>query len=339
MLTQTLLATLELPVLPALSEFEFRAFRRDDIPALYEMLLAVEQADGRDLVDTLEDLEREFDDSWSNPEIDALVALAPGGRLAGIARTFQNPLPEDDVRCFLSVEVHPSQRSSGLEEALLDWAEEHGRQRLLLAPGAAPRLLRFGIQDTQTKRQAQLEQRGFTTVRTFYRMQRDLSEPIPKVQLPDELTLRLYTSDLSDKVLAALNEAFRDHWSAEPVSEQDWQMFFLQRSSFRPDLSYVVMDGVEVAGLSFNTVSAEDNLRHGRSAGWISDLAVRRPWRKRGVATALLCASLHAFKAEGLRHAMLGVDAENPTGALRVYERVGFRPVKRFIQFEKRIEP
>ena len=53
------------------------------------------------------------------------------------------------------------------------------------------------------------------------------------------------------------------------------------------------------------------------------------------MATALLCASLHAFKAEGLQHAMLGVDTENPSGALRVYEHVGFKPVKRFIQFQK----
>jgi len=64
---------------------------------------------------------------------------------------------------------------------------------------------------------------------------------------------------------------------------------------------------------------------------------VRRPWRKRGVASALLCASLHAFKTEGLSFATLGVDTENLTGALRLYERVGFKPVKRFIQYDKPI--
>src|SRR5512143_2516346 len=95
------------------------------------------------------------------------------------------------------------------------------------------------------------------------------------------------------------------------------------------------MAGKEVAGFSMNGVSAERNARQGRSEGWIEELAVRRPWRRRGVATALLCASMHAFKAEGLQQAMLGVDTENLTGALRVYEHVGFKPVKRFIQFEK----
>jgi len=337
MLTQTQSATLELPALPVSPTFEFRALRRDDVPALYETLLAVERADDRDLVQTLEDLQREFDDPWSNPEIDALLALTRDGQAAGVVRTFQNPQPEDEVRCYLMVEAHPSWRADGLEDALLDWAEERGRQRLLQAPGAAPRVLRSSFPDTLTKRQSQLEQRGFGIVRHFYRMQRDLSEPIPAVELPADLALRTYTPELIGSVLAAFNEAFRDHWSFDPVTAEDWQQFFIERTSFRPDLTYVVMDGAEVAGFSFNCISAEENARRQVSEGWVEVLGVRRPWRKRGVATALLCASMHAFKAEGLQHAMLGVDTQNLSGALRVYEGVGFKPVKRYIQFEKRV--
>jgi ribosomal protein S18 acetylase RimI-like enzyme len=234
-------------------------------------------------------------------------------------------------------EVHPVWRANGLEDALLDWAEERGRQRLLLASGEAVHVLRSGILDTQTKRQTQLDQRGFSVVRYFYRMQRDLGEAIPAVQLPADLALRVYTPELNDAVHAAFNEAFRDHWSFDPITAEDWQQFVVGRTSFRPDLTYVVMAGDEVAGFSINGVSPEENARHGRSDGWIEELAVRRPWRKRGVATALLCASMHAFKAEGLQHALLGVDTENLSGALRVYEQVGFKPIKRYIQFEKRI--
>lgn len=335
MLSQNFESTLELPALPALPEFEFRALGREDVPALYEMLLAVERADERNVVQTLEDLQREFDDPWSNAETDSLLAFAPGGQLAGYARTFQSPEPEDEVRCYLDVEVHPAQRLNGLEAALLDWGEERGQQRLRLASDTLPCVLRSHMQDTQIQRQAQLEQRGFAHVRSFYRMQRDLSEPIPAVQLPGDLALRAYTPDLSAAAHAAFNEAFRDHWSFTPVTDEDWQMFFIKRSSFRPDLTYVVMAGDELAGLSMNCVGAEENVRRGRSEGWIEELAVRRLWRKRGVATALLCAAMHAFKAEGLHYAMLGVDTENLSGALRVYERVGFKAVKRFYTFQK----
>ena len=82
----------------------------------------------------------------------------------------------------------------------------------------------------------------------------------------------------------------------------------------------------------------ETNERHGQREGWIQDLGVRRAWRKRGVASALLCQSMRAFKAAGLDYAMLGVDTENPTCALRLYERLGFAQVKRFINFEKRVD-
>jgi mycothiol synthase len=335
MFTQNFESTLELPARPVVSEFEYRALRREDVPALYEMLLAVEHADERDLVETLADLQREFDDPWSNAEIDSLAAFTLAGRLAGFARTFQNPQPNGEVRCYLMVEVHPAERADGLEDALLDWAEERGQQRVLSVDHDSARVLRFGIQDTQTQRRARLERRGFNNVRYFYRMQRDLDEAIPAVQLPADLALRLYTPDLSEAVRSAFDEAFRDHWSFDAVTPEDWQQFFIERSSFRPDLTYVVMDGDEVTGFSFNCVSAEENARRHTSEGWVEVLGVRRPWRKRGVATALLCASMHAFKAEGLQHAMLGVDAENPTGALHVYEHVGFRPVKRFTQYQK----
>jgi mycothiol synthase len=338
MFAQTLSATLELPALPGLSEFEFRSLRRENVPALYETLLAVERADQRDIVISLEELHHEFDDPWSDAETDALVALTAVGQPIGYARTFQSPQPGDEVRCYINIEVHPDQRVDGLEEALFEWAEARARQRLFMTPGERSRVIRYGIHDTQAQRQTQLDQRGYHVVRYFYRMRRDLSEPIPAVQLPADLALRVYVPDLSEAMHQAFNEAFRDHWSFDPVIDDDWKKFFVGRPSFRPDLTYLVMDGAEITGLSLNSISPGENARRGRSDGWVEELAVRRAWRKRGVATALLCASMHAFKAEGLHYAMLGVDTENPTGALRVYERVGFKPIKRFIQFEKRIE-
>ena len=337
MLTQTPLSTLELTAWPSLADYDFRALRREDLPALYELLLCIEQAEERRVVGTLEDLQHEYDDPWSLAETDSLTAWTNEGQLVGYARTFQNPQLEDEARCHLLVEIHPSQRSGGLESALLNWVEERGQQRLQSAAVLGLQLLCCGIQDTQLQRQAWLEQHAYNRVRYFYRMQRALSDPIPAVQLPGDLALQVYTPDLSQAVQAAFNEAFRDHWSFEPATTEDWQKFFIERTSFRPDLTYVVMADQEVAGLSFNCVGAEENARRQTSEGWIDILAVRRPWRKRGVATALLCASLHAFKAEGLQHAMLGVDTQNSTGALRVYERVGFQPVKRFIQFRKAV--
>jgi len=336
MITQ-LEATNTLPLPLDWPEYDWRPLRREDVPAHYKMLLAADEADDTQFADTLQDLQTQFDDPWSDPETDSIAAVTRDGQVVALARTFMNPAPEEECRAFLSDQVHPEHRGRGLEEFVLSWAEARGRQRLTALPSTLPRLLRSFSQDTLRDRIERLERRDYRPVRYFYRMRRDLRRPIPERRLPDGFTLRTFSPELSRPVLDALNEAFRDHWSYEPVSEEDWQMFFLQRSSFRPDLTLVAMDGGEVAGLSFNTISPEENTRHGIEEGWVAELAVRRPWRRRGVASALLCETMRAFKAEGLDYATLGVDTENLSGALGLYEGLGFVPVKRFIAFEKRI--
>jgi ribosomal protein S18 acetylase RimI-like enzyme len=336
----TQLASLDVTFLPApldWPQYTWRPIQYEDLPALHRMLLAADQADDRDFSDPLPDLQTQFDDPWSNPATDSLLAIAPDGRVAAMARTFANPQPPDEARAFLWTEVHPAERGRGLEEFLLDWAEARAYQRVQAMPAGLPRALRYGVEDTQADAIARLERRGYRPIRYFYRMRRDLRQPIPDRRLPGGLTLRRFSPELSRAVLDALNEAFRDHWSFEPVTEQDWDMFFIRRSSFRPALTFVAMDGDQVAGLSFNTVNVEENARSGLSEGWIAELAVRRPWRKRGVASALLCESMRAFDADGLEHAGLGVDTENQTGALRLYEGLGFRPVRRRIAFARSI--
>jgi ribosomal protein S18 acetylase RimI-like enzyme len=169
-------------------------------------------------------------------------------------------------------------------------------------------------------------------------MRRDLSQPIPDGNPPDGVRLRRYTPADSAAMFHVFGEAFKDHWGYEPVTPEEWEQFFIQRESFRPDLSLLALAGDEVVGISYNTVSAADNARNGLAEGWIGDLGVLRPWRKRGVASALLCESMRLFRAEGLGHATLGVDSGNPTGALSLYEGLGFKPIRRFILFNKPLE-
>jgi ribosomal protein S18 acetylase RimI-like enzyme len=71
--------------------------------------------------------------------------------------------------------------------------------------------------------------------------------------------------------------------------------------------------------------------------GWIEAIGVIPAWRGRGIASALLVKSLHSFQAEGLERAGLDVDAENPTGALGLYQKHGFRVAKESIHFVKQL--
>ncbi len=89
-----------------------------------------------------------------------------------------------------------------------------------------------------------------------------------------------------------------------------------------------MLAGSEIAGYSLTGIHPAEWEGLGFREGWIHQLGVRRPWRGRGIATALLRASATAFAAAGLEYATLDVDADNPTGAVRLYESVGFRASK-----------
>jgi len=318
-----------------LDDYTWRPYRREDVPALYQMMLALDRAENRNMIVTPEDMEKQYDDPWCNPETDSLLAFTADGQVAAMARVFVNPEPVAEHRAHLWGEVHPDHRRDGLEDFIFTWMEARGREKLDKKPADLPRLFRVGIQDDLRDRITLLERRGFRPVRYAYRMRRDLGQPIPDEYAPEGITLRAYSPDLDRGLLQALNEAFADHWGFEPATEQDWQVFMVGRSDFRPDLTFVAMEGDAVIGLCLNVVNPESNERQGIQEGWIQTLGVRRAWRKRGVATALLCQSMRAFKAARLDYATLGVDTQNLTGALRIYERLGFVAYKRFIAFDK----
>ena len=316
--------------------YTWRPAAKADVPMLHQLLLATAAADDNPRVPVLEDLEREIDDPWSDLREDSRLFFAPDGSLAACARVFANPEPEEEARAYLDDEVHPDHRAA-LHEAVIGWLAERGTAKLQTLAAAAgftgPAILRLGTRSEHTDRIAVFERHGFRPVRYFYHMRRDLSQPIPDVPLPAGLTLTAYRPELSEAARQALEEAFVDHWAHEPISTVDWEKFFVGSSTFRPDLTPIVLAGDQVAAVSFNKVDPEENTRQGYATGWIQTLGTRRPWRKRGLASALLAWSMRAFREAGLEFATLGVDAENPTGALGLYEGLGFVVIRRYTAF------
>jgi ribosomal protein S18 acetylase RimI-like enzyme len=179
------------------------------------------------------------------------------------------------------------------------------------------------------------EAHGFRPARWYFDMRRDLREPLPAMPELEGLEVRAYEPALAERVRLAHNEAFADHWGSEPQTAEIWNREFVGDPFFRGDLSFVVLAGDEIAGYSVNYVTEADWEVTGVREGWVGQLGVRRPWRKRGLATALLVRSMEAFRAADLDAATLGVDAENPTGALGIYERVGFRPIRRSVRLQR----
>jgi len=319
-------------------QYEWRPARREDALAIHELLLDIEAVDQRGWVDTLDDRQRDFEDPATNVETDTLLGFAADGRLAALGWIIALPPGETEVVAYLWGEVHPEHRQRGLGSYILRWMEARARAILDQHPKDRPHNMRSNMLDTLVDRIALYEQEGFTWVRSYYRMRRDLSLPIPEVHLPPGISLHTYTPEMSQATMQAIDEAFIDHWGHAPLDKEVWNLFFVGTPNFRPEMTYLAMtDDGQVAGVCFNEVNEEENLALNIRQGWIRDLAVRRPWRKQGLGTALMCVSMQNFRHAGLDYAGLGVDAENLTGALRIYEQLDFTVVKRYLSYSKTV--
>jgi ribosomal protein S18 acetylase RimI-like enzyme len=165
-------------------------------------------------------------------------------------------------------------------------------------------------------------------------MTRDLNFPIPQLDLPPGLEIRPARPHHFRAIWEAEREAFQDAWGYTPWPEENYQRF-LGFPHYDPALWRVAWDGDQIAGMVLSFINAEENAAFGRSRGYTEDIAVRRPWRRRGLASALLADSLRALQALGLKEAALGVDAESPDRALRLYGNLGFRTIVKWTFYRR----
>jgi ribosomal protein S18 acetylase RimI-like enzyme len=168
---------------------------------------------------------------------------------------------------------------------------------------------------------------GYREVRRFYDMAIELARPPAP---PPEADVEIAREGEERAFHAALEEAFADHWEHHPSSFEDWWREHAESPNFDRSLWFVVRDGDEIAAASRNEAN-----RNG--GGYVGAIAVRRPWRGKGYAKALLQHAFREFYERGFRRVTLGVDAENPTGATHLYERVGMHVEIEFAVYEKAV--
>jgi len=279
---------------------------------------------------------------WISPGFDPLndicLVFDPAGKMTGYIEVWTTNKPP--IHPWIWGRVHPDYGGLGIGTFLLEWAEE----RALKALEELPADLRFAPR-VGTFRQAEASKQlfanmGYRPIRSSYRMRIELDALPPAATWPEGITLRTYNPEIdAEAVYRADNEAFRDHFGfvESPFEEgfARFKHFMTDYDGFDPTLWFLAMDGDEIAGFSLcRPDSYEDP-----DLGFVNVLGVRRPWRKRGLGLALLRHSFGEFYWRGKRKAGLGVDAENLTGALRLYEKAGMHIHSAFDLFEKEIRP
>lgn len=322
---------------PEISGLRARFFTDDtDFTALAALYRAANAADDVPWLPTEEQVRLEFDAEDGTVPAEDVVFAEVDDRLVGA--TGVDRVVRDGIVTFeLWGSVDPDFRRRGLGTWLMDWSLDRARVRASREEPLAPINLASWSEDSETAHRVLLAAKGFEPVRHFFLMRRDLAAPMPDAPIPDGLEVRPVTQDQWRTIFDAEEEAFRDHWGHRETTERAFETTFA-KSQLDTGLWVVAWDGDEVAGVVQNWIWPEENETLGVERGWLEHISVRRPWRRRGLARAITAMSLERFRDRGMTDAMLGVDSQNPNGALGLYEGLGFTVFSRAAAYRRPLE-
>ena len=320
----------------------WRPLAVDDLVALTRLENATDVADGERFPTTIDDLASQL----LSPTIDLSrmsVAVGDGaGALIGWCGLEPRIGGEVWNRIHVHGTVHPEARGRGLGRALLAWAEGRAPVVLAAADGAQPSLpdvLTVHANEAATGRARFQERAGYRLARWYSDMFRSLSVPLEPAPLPGDCRFVPWSPERDDAFHAADVDAFRDHWGSPRFSPAAWRHEYADDEGFRPDLTVGVECDDRIVGYvmvaSYGGIEDDE----GHRVAWLARLGTRRELRGRGIGAAAITRALSQAREAGFATAGLDVDTESLTGALRLYERLGFRPVKRLALRAKTIRP
>ncbi len=327
----------------------FRGFADEtDFPKMLAVIMDSREEDEVERVEALEDIVRTYTHLTNCDPATDMVFAEVYGEVVGYGR-----LTWWTENTGLWVYTHfgflkPAWRRRGIGRAMLYILQRRVRE---IAAGhmvsgeraaEAPAVFRSFASESEKNHCALLASEGFQPVRYGYTMLRPDLENIPDLPLPPGIEVRpVNWVDHRRQIFDAEQEAFRDHWGfSEPTEESyhAWVGEIEDDPDLNPSLWRVAWQGNQVVGMVRSFILADENREYSRHRGYTEHISVRRPWRRQGVARALIALSLQALKERGMTEAALGVDTENTSGALRIYEFMGFRPVKVHITYDKPLD-
>jgi mycothiol synthase len=301
-----------------------RGATREDLDQLVELVGAGERHD----FGTADPARGEILYDWGRVGFDlardARFMVAPGGVIAGYGQVVAY---DPSVQVLSWVHVHPEQRGRGIGHALLGWAEDHAKEKLV-AGSSAP--FRTSAPAGDLAARALLRQHGFTHVRSDWQMERELSPDEEAVPAPDGIAIRASAAELDDRALYRVSdESFRDHFGYQHYPFDDWRKEFQGIPEYDSTLVFIAEEGPEPVGLTIALID--------EGIGWVAELGVRWAWRGRGIGRALLARSFAELARRDIAIVRLSVDAANTTGATRLYERAGMSLRREWHVYEKEI--
>ena len=328
-----------MPALPALPDgFTARPLTADDIEPIALLMAAAEVVDDTGEHWGAEDLTEFWVNDLVDLERDGVVVCTADGEVVAWATAIAPPTFRGSFRVDLEGRVHPSWRGRGIGRALLGWqtgraGEVHAQRH----PEATATLAVLTF-TTMPSLEALLRRGDFAPSRWYFHMQRPLTD-LPAVPAHDGVDLVPFSWDRDDEVRRAHNAAFTEHHGSSERDEASWRTWFTGQRSFRPDLSVLaVADGAVVAYV-LAYVHESDTVATSVQQTELGQIGVLPPARGRGLARATIAAALRAAAGNGCQRAGLQVDSANVTGALRLYEGLGFAVRRTLVSWSRDLPP
>lgn len=313
-----------------MNKLRWRRAEATDAAALVAMFSAEQQQDPTISVPSVSQIEHTLQRVLSTPQGDVTVVFNPANQL--VAMGLMTVLPEQEgLLAHARGHVHVSYRQQGIGTQILQWTVEQAMAiRNQFAPTQSLQLVTT-CRGNMRDRIKLFEAHRMQPARYSIQMQRSLTPPLPTRKLPHGVDVRLWSEDQDDALRRAFNLAFEAHWGVAHFSAERWRQRFIDTPHFQANLTYLAYDENDLIGFCLTEQHHERNAQIGLQEAWMDAIGVVPKWRGQGLASGLMCHAMWAYVDQGFTHAGLDVDAQNPTHAVVLYQKLGFNELRREI--------
>lgn len=313
------------PVLPA--GLAVRALTADDVADAAALLAVTETVDDTGEHWSAEDLAEWWVNDLVDLSRDGLAVRASDGTLVAWATVLALPDFRDAFRIELEARVALPWRGRGVGRALLGWQLARGREVHAERHPDVPAVLAVEAPTAMTSLESLLRRAGLAPARWYRSMERPLDQPPGEPDVAG-IVLVPFAWERDEEVRLAHNASFIEHHGSAERDVTTWRTLFTGQRAFRPDLSALALEDGAVVGYALGYVHQADSAANGFDTVHLGQIGVLPAARGRGVASAVIARVLRAAAAAGCRRAGLDVDSANSTGAVGLYEGLGFRPTR-----------
>jgi mycothiol synthase len=305
-----------------------RPLHPDDIDPIVALLAAAEPLDDSGENEDADDLRLWFLNDRVDLDLDTRVVVTDAGEVVAQASVVDLGTHREAYAPLLTGRVAVEHRGRGIGRALLAWQLDRSRELHAERRPDLPGRFAVPVPAAHVALERLVRRSAMEPVQFYFHMNRPLTD-LPPVAEVDGIRLVPYERSRDDEVRRAHNASFAEHFGVAERDAYAWQTWFTGQRSFRPRLSRLALAGDAVVGYVLVYEHEADTAATGVREAYLGQIGVLPEARGRGIASAAVAAALQAAAADGLGRAGLQVDCDNTTGALGLYEGLGFATHRR----------